>query len=173
MLDQRLSTVPQHQWISKLFGFNFTVEYRPGRLNIVANALSRRAQPEMELAVLSSPSFQLFTDLRDELQTNSALRDNITTTRGSDWTVQDGLIRRGSRVFIPHSSVHLDTILHMAHSVGHEGAQKTLNRLRWDFIIDNDRTVVRDFVKACVVYQRNKTETLQPVGLLQPLEIPQ
>ena len=30
MLDQRLSTVPQHQWISKLFGFDFTMEYRAG-----------------------------------------------------------------------------------------------------------------------------------------------
>lgn len=41
MLDQRLSTVPQHQWITKLFGFDFTVEYRPGRLNTVTDALSR------------------------------------------------------------------------------------------------------------------------------------
>ena len=41
LLDQRLSTVPQHQWISKLFSFDFTVEYRPGRLNTVADALSR------------------------------------------------------------------------------------------------------------------------------------
>jgi len=31
MLDQRLSTVPQHQWISRLSVFNFTVEYRLGR----------------------------------------------------------------------------------------------------------------------------------------------
>ena len=27
MLDQWLSTVPQHQWVSKLFGFDFSVEY--------------------------------------------------------------------------------------------------------------------------------------------------
>jgi len=40
LLDQRLSTVPQHQWTSKLFGFDFSVEYRPGRLNTVADALS-------------------------------------------------------------------------------------------------------------------------------------
>ena len=33
LLNQRLSTIPQHQWLSKLFGFDFTVEYRPGRLN--------------------------------------------------------------------------------------------------------------------------------------------
>jgi hypothetical protein len=40
LLDQRLTTVPQRQWISKLFGFDFTVEYRPERLNTVADALS-------------------------------------------------------------------------------------------------------------------------------------
>jgi hypothetical protein len=27
LLDQQLSTVPQHQWLSKLFGFDFAVEY--------------------------------------------------------------------------------------------------------------------------------------------------
>jgi hypothetical protein len=41
MLDQHLSTIPQHQWISKLFGFDFRVEYHSGRLNTVADALSR------------------------------------------------------------------------------------------------------------------------------------
>jgi hypothetical protein len=42
LLDQRLSTVPQHQWISKLFGFDFAVEYRPSRLNMVADAFSHQ-----------------------------------------------------------------------------------------------------------------------------------
>ena len=30
LLDQRLSTLPQHQWVSKLFGYDFAVEFRPG-----------------------------------------------------------------------------------------------------------------------------------------------
>lgn len=30
LIDQRLSIVPQHQWVSKLFGFDFTTEFRPG-----------------------------------------------------------------------------------------------------------------------------------------------
>jgi hypothetical protein len=44
MPDQHLSTVPQHQWISKLFGCDFTVEYMPDRLNTIADALSRCEQ---------------------------------------------------------------------------------------------------------------------------------
>lgn len=30
LLDQRLSTIPQHQWVSKLMGYDFLVEYWPG-----------------------------------------------------------------------------------------------------------------------------------------------
>ena len=74
LLDQRLSTVPQHQWISKLFGFDFSVEYRPGRLNTVADALSRRDAKEgatttMEGATVAvhalfGPTFALLDDIR-------------------------------------------------------------------------------------------------------------
>ena len=78
MLDQRLSTIPQHQWISKLFGFDFRVEYHPGRLNTVADALSRRDDdtPRLTalsvsydgdtslLATMSMPMFALYDDLR-------------------------------------------------------------------------------------------------------------
>ena len=63
LLDQRLSTVPQHHWISKLFGFDFTVEYRPGRLNSAADALSRRDEEAAALCALSGPSFDLFNDI--------------------------------------------------------------------------------------------------------------
>jgi hypothetical protein len=42
LLDQRLSTIPQHQWVSKLLGFDFKVEYKPGASNTVVDALSLR-----------------------------------------------------------------------------------------------------------------------------------
>jgi hypothetical protein len=74
MLDQRLSTVSQHQWVSKLFGYDFSVEYKPGRFNVVADALSRRGDDEVPhgaddafLSALSGPSFKLYDDLRSEL----------------------------------------------------------------------------------------------------------
>ena len=60
----------------------------------------------------------------------------------------------------------------MSHTAAHEGIQKTLQRLRKDFVIDNDRAVIRDFVRSCTTCQRNKTEALHTAGLLQPLEVP-
>jgi hypothetical protein len=40
LLDQRLSSIPQCQWTSKLLGFDFHVEFKPGVANVVADALS-------------------------------------------------------------------------------------------------------------------------------------
>lgn len=60
LLDQRLSKIPQHQWVSKLFGYSFTVEYRPDRLNTVADSLSCRDGHTIASFALSRPTFSLF-----------------------------------------------------------------------------------------------------------------
>ena len=63
------------KWLSFFAEYNFSVEYKPGRLNVVANALLRRpdfepaAQPDTvptSVAVLTSsvPSSTLFEDIR-------------------------------------------------------------------------------------------------------------
>jgi transposase InsO family protein len=182
LLDQRLSTVPQHQWVSKLFGFDFSVEFRPGRLNTVADALSRRGDEltpqdgtDAVLATLSGPSFQLYGVLRRELQDDPelrAFRDTVVADRGEPWRVVDGLVLKGAQVFVHATSQMVAPVIELAHTAGHEGIQKTLQRLRQHFHIDHDRRLVEDFVRACAVCQRNKTESLHPAGLLQPLEVP-
>jgi hypothetical protein len=40
-----------------LFGFDFTVEYRAGRLNTVADSLSRRDTTESSVHTISTPTF--------------------------------------------------------------------------------------------------------------------
>ena len=88
------------------------------------------------------------------------------------WSVVDGLILFKGRIFVSPSSDLLLSILESIHGAGHEGVHKTVHRLRADFHVPNDRVVVQDFVRACSVCQRNKSEHLQPGGLLQPLEVP-
>ena len=61
LLDRCLATIPQHHWVSKLLGFDFSVQYKPGRTNIVADALSR-CDTDMEINSISVPSFDLFAE---------------------------------------------------------------------------------------------------------------
>jgi hypothetical protein len=74
LLDQRLSTIPQHQWVGRLLGFEFTIEYKPGHTNAVADALSRRDTPEEgAVLVLSGPRFDFIDRLRHAHATDPAL----------------------------------------------------------------------------------------------------
>ena len=86
--------------------------------------------------------------------------------------MEEGLLLHGSRLYVPDHDDLRHQALSLAHSTGHEGVQKTLHRLRADFYIPRDRALVQDWVCNCTTCQRNKTETLQPAGLLQPLEVP-
>ena len=60
------------------------------------------------------------------------------------WRLADGLLLHGRRIFVPEHDDLRHQVLLLAHSAGHEGVQKTLNRLRADFYIPGDRALVRD-----------------------------
>jgi hypothetical protein len=96
ILDQRLTTIPQHQWASKQLRYDFVVEYRHGALNVVADALSRRDEGQAELLALSGPQFSLIADIRREINGDSALSLLHDAIRGgvkpTSWSVVDGLI---------------------------------------------------------------------------------
>jgi hypothetical protein len=64
LLNQHLSMVPQHNWVSKLFGYQFSMEFKPGRQNVVADALSRHDEDTTSVCTLSLPEFELYDQLR-------------------------------------------------------------------------------------------------------------
>jgi hypothetical protein len=75
MLNHRLTTIPQHQWVSKLMGFDFTAEYKPGTSNTVADALSHHETEEaVECTIISTPTFKVFDDLQVETEEVADIR---------------------------------------------------------------------------------------------------
>ena len=50
LLDQRVGTPAQQRWITKLVGYNFLVEYKKGKENVVAEALSRQGEESMDVS---------------------------------------------------------------------------------------------------------------------------
>jgi hypothetical protein len=177
LLDQWLSTIPQHLWVSKLVGSDFHVEDRPGSSNVVADALSHRdIDGTAMVAVLSAPTFHIFDALRHAFTTVPELIELHQETEagghGELWHVIDGLVTVKGKVYVPATSPVLEEILAMAHGVAHEGTEKTLHRLCVDFFITGAQAVVCPWVRTCLTCQKNKTEQLYPAGLLQPLQVP-
>jgi hypothetical protein len=178
LLDQRMSTIPQHHWVGKLLGFDFAVEFKPEHSNAVVDALSRRDTPDGgTVMVLSAPRFDFINRLRQAQATDLALitlQDEIRAgSRPLPWALEDGLVQYGRRLYLPPASPLLQEVLVAVHEEGHEGVQRTLHRLRCDFHFPNMKHTVQDLVRACVVCQRNKSEHLLPAGLLLPLPVPQ
>jgi hypothetical protein len=59
LLDQHLSTIPQHVSVSKLFGYRFVVEFKPDRQNHATDAMSRRHEEDTAVHALFIPNFAL------------------------------------------------------------------------------------------------------------------
>ena len=84
LLEQKIGTSAQQKWFAKLLGYNFVVEYKKGKENLVAGALSRKVEIEDfshdgddiqgVLCMVSFPTPTLLTDL--------------TASYGSDQKVQ-------------------------------------------------------------------------------------
>ncbi|XP_055960653.1 transposon Tf2-1 polyprotein [Mercurialis annua] len=139
LLDQRITTLPQQKWVSKLLGYDFQVEYKAGKENKVADALSRRDEEMGLLASISGPQLDLFQSIKDA---------NMNSKTGQQLIAQ---IRANSSP---------------------PGYQKTFTRIAADFYWPQMKKSIQDFIKSCGVCQKNKTEALQPAGLLQPLPVP-
>jgi hypothetical protein len=160
LLDQRLSTIPQHAWVSKLFGYQFTIEFKPGKQNTAADALSRRDEEGSTIFALSLPNFDFFDQFRLEaaaLPEVIAKRAEIAAgTAGPKWAVVDDMVVHGRRLFVPTSATVrlLLLLLEHAHGMGHEGVQKTLQRFRASFFTPGDNKLVRDYIRGCAVCQR-------------------
>jgi hypothetical protein len=118
----------------------------------------------------------LFDDIRVELLTNPELHtlyeEVAAGTRSELWAITNGLINVAGHIYLSLSSPCVQQVLAAVHRVGHEDIEKTLHQLWHDFHLPGAHTVVRDFVRACVVCQRNKGEQLHPGDLLQPLDTP-
>ena len=92
------------------------------------------------------------------------------------YSLQNGLLLYKGRIYLGTCEALKTAILHQVHDSplgGHSGFLKTLHRVKKDFYWPGLRADMRKLVKECDTCQRLKSETCNPVGLLQPLPIPE
>lgn len=133
LLEQRIATPSQQHWVCKLLGYTFSIEYKPGHSNIVADALSRRVETKAICHAISCPHWDLLAEIRTEQQGSEEVQLLINKVQegasSQSWAVEDGLLLYKGRIFLPKLSPLIDRIISSIHNSCHEGYQKTLHKL--------------------------------------------
>ncbi|KAL6506421.1 hypothetical protein OROGR_024602 [Orobanche gracilis] len=173
ILSQQIHTPDQLKWITKLFGYDYQIVYKPGRENRVADALSRIELPEF--SAISAPTVPWLNQLRQFVLSPAGLQFQKQVESDSHYSVVDGLILYKNRIFIPELDGLRDKILAEFHNTpagGHSGVKGTLARLSSNLYWPRMKDTVKLFIKECQICQQHKYLTGKSQGLLQPLPIP-
>jgi hypothetical protein len=81
-----------------------------------------------------------------------------------------------NRIYVPSSRELRNLVLKEMHDVpyaGHPGYQKTITTVRSQFFWTRMKKDIADYIAQCMECQKVKAEHRHPVGLLQPLPIPE
>ncbi|GKC04118.1 transposon ty3-I gag-pol polyprotein [Tanacetum coccineum] len=177
LMEQRIMTLEQQKWISKLVGYDYEITYKPRKENSAVDSLSR---------VIGSPSldalFVLETSLWNAIKKEVVehpymvrIGELASKNPGAPYKWQNELLLYKNRVVIPPNSHIISMLLHEFHDSpygGHSGVLRTYKRIAQQFYWPSMHKVIKQYVASCIVCQKNKTDTLSPAGLLQPLPIP-
>nr|KYP53324.1 Transposon Ty3-G Gag-Pol polyprotein [Cajanus cajan] len=163
-------------WLHKFLGYDFTIEYKPGKENIAADALSR-----VFFMAWSAPKSLFLHELKQALENDAHLYDLMqlcfaNANPDARYKLHDGLLYWKDRLVLPSPSPLIQKVLLEYHSSpigGHAGIARTLARISSQFYWPKMREDVTRFVQQCIICQQAKVSHSLPAGLLQPLPIPQ
>lgn len=165
--EQKITTTAQEKWLVKLMGYDFTIEYKKGKENLVADALSRRNASGV--AAISTPVPNWLDPIKDEVQSNQTMQELVGKCEQDEavgpWEFKDGILYFKNKIYLRLDSSLIPVIVEEMHSSTHEGYHKTLQRARSVFYWQGMRSSIREFIKQCDTCQRNKGENTTPAGL--------
>lgn len=180
LLEQRLNTPIQQQWLPKLLEFDYEIQYRQGKDNLAADALSRVEGSEVLSMALSVLECDLMKEIQrcyteDELllEIIEALKKKSDAKKHFTWR-QETLRRKGKLVIPAVVELRRKILewLHGSSRSGHSGRDATHQRVKSLFYWKGMSKDIQSYIRSCSVCQQCKYETVASPGLEQPLPIP-
>lgn len=157
------------KWATYIQQFSFAIKHKPGVLNRVANALSRRSN-FLTLMHAKVMGFKAFRELLAENPYFSHVLADVAGGVESNFHVQDGYLFKGNRLCVPDFSLRLKIIKEL-HSEGHVEHDKTFALVADAYFWLTLQKDVYKFVEHCHICQVSKGMATN-AGLYMPLPIP-
>ncbi|KAH0702377.1 hypothetical protein KY285_016655 [Solanum tuberosum] len=176
----------ERRWMELLKDYDVTIQYQPGKPNVVANALSRKVVSMDSLACLSVTKRPLAKEIQTleskimqlDISEKSGVLASIETAIGKaqETTLDaEGVLSFKGRICVPRVDDLIQNFLTESHDLRysiHPGVTKIyrdLKRIYWWPGIKND---IAEFVATCQNCQQVKYEHQRPTGLLLRISIP-
>lgn len=187
LLGQKISTPEQQKWLTKLLGFDYSIEYKRGKENVVADPLSRlHDSPSLhqyntgQSNAISSVIPQWKLDIRNSLEGDADITTilnqlAINPSLVSEFSLIDGDLRRNGRLCVGNNgNLRHDILqnLHNSREGGHSGINATIKRVSSIFWWPHMTKDITTWVSECEVCQRFKNEHVKYPGLLEPIAVP-
>uniref|UniRef100_A0A1J3K9P1 Retrovirus-related Pol polyprotein from transposon 17.6 n=1 Tax=Noccaea caerulescens TaxID=107243 RepID=A0A1J3K9P1_NOCCA len=133
LLEQRLNTPIQQQWLPKLLEFDYEIQYKEGKENLMADALSRVEGSEILHMALSVLDCDLLKRIQEGYNTDSDLKSLISLLKETpagkkNFTWSINILRRKNKLVVPNDIGLRDSILEWLHYSGvggHSGRDAT------------------------------------------------
>ncbi|KAJ8898748.1 hypothetical protein K2173_004975 [Erythroxylum novogranatense] len=133
-------------------GFDFVIQYKGGKENIAADALSRREETRREgqILAISCPIPNWTEAVREEINSQPETIEKVQQVRNGEalgpWEYQDGILFFKGRIYLSKNSALIFDIIEQFHNSTHEGFFKTLQRIRSTFYSPNLKKISMDFI---------------------------
>ena len=193
LLTQKELNLRQGRWLELFKDYDCIIDYHPGKANIVANALSRKTVVAMSLQY---SDWRLGNDgaMLAQLEAQPVLKKMIIDAQKNDEELQKKLqmVREGvkteflekeagslyfrHRLCVPNDKELKKKLLIEAHNTVftmHPGGNKMYQDLKQFYWWKGMKRDVTEYVSKCLTCQQVKAEHQVPIGLLNPLPIPQ
>ncbi|KAK5785564.1 hypothetical protein PVK06_040160 [Gossypium arboreum] len=193
LMTQRDLNLQQRRWLELLKDYELVIDYHPGKANVVADSLSWKSlfalrALNVHLSVL--PDNVLVAELKakplliHQIREAQKVDDELVARRAecipnveSEFQIDDDdCLRYRNRLCVPRNSELISMILNEAHCSRmsiHPGSTKMYHDLRRQFWWHGMKRDISDFVSKCLICQQVKAEHQVPMGLLQPIMIPE